>query len=248
MTKKIKKLYTAGDGFCCNHTWPMWSKILADILECQWINLSTYGAGNEAIANLVLDQLSANEDYCDSLWLIQWTLPKRLDLRIDHLDNNSQLLNYISSDPVYYDNFISTSKQKKYWCSSASTLEFVNNHNDLMNIDQHNDRSRHHAMSVAYALTKHKVNWKYLLTYKAYWLPLEFINESNWILQDMSSFRKISQYAHLDINRVQPISSIHLDFLEKFILPQLEYNPERLEIIKNKILTSDVEQYNKNVG
>ena len=244
---KVKKLYTAGDGFCCNHIWPMWSQLLAEILDCEWVNLSTYGAGNEAIANLVIDQIGHEQDCTDSLWLIQWTGPRRLDLRIDHVDADNQLITDISNDPVYYDNFISSADQKKYWCSSASSLTFVKNYRELLSYEQHIDRSRNHLLSLAYVLNQKKVNWKYLLTYDAPWLPLEFIDKNQCILQSMESFRKISQYKNLDIGEIQPVSSIHLDFLEKFVLPLCYYDNLKFETIKNKILISDRIQYDKHV-
>jgi hypothetical protein len=127
---KVKKLYTAGDGFCYNHHWPMWSKLLAEILDCEWVNLSTYGAGNEALANLVIDEIDTTIDYSETLWLIQWTSPYRLDLRIDQLPSDNPYIKLIPTDTVYYDNFITTKKQKKYWCSSASQLQFVNDYNN----------------------------------------------------------------------------------------------------------------------
>jgi hypothetical protein len=236
---KVKKLYTAGDGFCCNHIWPMWSKLLAEILDCEWVNLSTYGAGNEAIANLVTDEIKLNQDYSDTLWLIQWTLSPRLDLRIDCFSDDNQYLKLIPTDPVYYDNFISTTKQKKYWCSSASQLPFVTDYNKLLSVNQHNDRSRHHQMSTAYALSQTQANWKFLLTYPANWLPTEFIDHSRWIFPSMAEFRKTSQYSSLDVGEVQPVSSIHLDFLEQFILPKCEYDPLRFKDIKHRILSDD---------
>ena len=236
---KVKKLYTAGDGFCYNHHWPMWSKLLAEILDCEWVNLSTYGAGNEALANLIVDEIDVKTDYSETLWLIQWTSPIRLDLRIDQLNNSNQYTNLIPTDPVYYDNFISTKKQKKYWCSSASQLDFVNNYKQLLSREQHDDRSRHHLMSVAYALSQTRASWKFLLTYSADWLPRNLIKQDRWIFPDQESFRKISRYAHLDVGEIQPIASIHLDFLEKFVLPAYEYNTERLESIRNRVVDAD---------
>jgi hypothetical protein len=236
---KVKKLYTAGDGFCYNHHWPMWSKLLAEILDCEWVNLSTYGAGNEALANLIVDEIDVKTDYSETLWLIQWTSPIRLDLRIDQLNNSNQYTNLIPTDPVYYDNFISTKKQKKYWCSSASQLDFVNNYKQLLSREQHDDRSRHHLMSVAYALSQTRASWKFLLTYSADWLPRNFVDQHRWILPDQESFRKISRYAHLDVGEIQPVSSIHLDFLEKFVLPTCEYDAERLKCIRDRIVEID---------
>ena len=235
---KVSKLITAGDGFCFNHHWPMWSKILANILDCDWKNLSTYGAGNEAIANLVLDQLDTETNLTDSLWVIQWTSPWRLDLMI--IDDS--LINLISTDKVYYDNFITTSKNKKYWCSSASELDVVKNHNNLISTKQYISRSRIYQYAVAQALTQRGVNWKFIFTYEAPWAKHNNIDSSKVVDTSIEAFRQLSQYKDLDVGEIQPVSSIHLDFLEKYMLSELHVDSQKFKTIKEQIILDDTKR------
>lgn len=234
---KVKKLYTAGDGFCYNHHWPMWSELLAEILDCEWVNLSTFGAGNEAIANLVLDRLSTDQELEESLWLVQWTGPKRFDLKIDPM--TSKLFNTIQQDDVYYDNFITSSKNHRYWCSSASVLPFVSEYKNSIPTSQHIDRSRMIQLGLAYALTQSNVSWKYLFTYNSSWARDNFIPNDHIVWRSQEEFRSVSKYKDLDVGEVQPISSVHLDFLEQFILPQLTHDVDKFNSIKERIIADD---------
>jgi hypothetical protein len=233
---KVSKLITAGDGFCLNHHWPMWSGILAKILDCEWKNLSTFGAGNEAIANLVLDLLETNSDLTDSLWIIQWTSPHRLDLL---LNNNNQFIDIINTDKVYYDNFITTEKNKKYWCSSASELDFVRNHNKLISIRQSESRSRIYQYAVAQALTQKGVSWKFIFTYEAPWSKNNNLDYNNVIDMPLEKFRFQSQYKNLDVGEIQPVSSIHLEFLERYILPGLSIDMKKFDFVKEQVISAD---------
>jgi hypothetical protein len=216
----------------------MWSQLLAEILGCPWKNLSAIGAGNEAIAALVQDQL-ATTDKKDSLWIIQWTEPVRLDLRIEP---GSQILDKIYNDPVYYKNFITTANKKTYWCSSASVTDIAKDYRNLIPLSQHQARSQQHILATAYALEKSQVEWYFIFTYPADWAKSTFLPEKNCIWHDQYSFRKTSQHRDLDVGEVQPISSIHLDFLEKYILPNLEFNEQQLLKIKLQIIAQDQHQ------
>jgi len=239
---KYKQLYTAGDGYCFNHYWPMWSQILADILTCPWKNLSTIGAGNEAIAAMVLDQLSVSDNQ-DSLWVVQWTQPERLDLLIE---KNSQSQDSISNDPIYYKNFITTAADKTYWCSSASITDIATHYRNLIPLHQHESRSLMAMLATAYALEKAQVEWYFIFTYPAHWARTPLFSEKNCIWKDQYSFRNFSQYQSLDVGEIQPISSIHLDFLEQYILPKLEFDQQHLLTIKSQILEKDQQQKTNN--
>lgn len=96
-------LKTFGDGFAYNHYWPMWSQLLSEILQCPWQNFSIPGLGNEAMANLVLDELKFNYSP-DDYYVIAWTGPPRLDLEINQ--NNQHMTKVVDADPVYYNNYI----------------------------------------------------------------------------------------------------------------------------------------------
>lgn len=226
---KVKHLYTAGDGFCTNAVWPMWSKILADILDCEWTNLAQIGAGNEAIAATVLGKLSEVTDTKDTLWLVQWTQANRLDLL-----NSFRFKKQIATDPVYHNNFFGP-----YWCSSASELDFVVQYNQLLQLEQHYSRSRMMQLALAHAFNSRQVEWRYLLTYPADWREQEYIPESQWLLPSLQEFRHTSTYSNYDIGEIQPPSSVNLEWLEQNVLPWVEYNSQRFDDIKKKILSQD---------
>lgn len=232
-----KHLYTAGDGYCYNGVWPMWSKLLAQALNCPWTNLSMIGAGNEAIANLVLDALPTADQ--DSLWIVQWTNPTRLDLRVDPIRANQPVLEYIQQDPVYYKNFITTAKDRTYWASSESQLDRVTDYRSLIPLQQHRDRTIQLQLAVAYALEQRGVEWLYIFNYPIDWSKESLLPADRVIWNSMEEFRKTSKYANLDISDIQPVSSIHLDFLEQFIFPKYPVDTVRLEKLREVILKQD---------
>lgn len=235
---KYQKLYTAGDGFCYNHVWPMWSELLANIMQCEWTNLSTFGAGNEAIANLVLDELEITNNLENTLWIIQWTGPARLDLKVNDVDY--QIIQDIGKDPEYYDNFIKTAKGKKYWCSSASQISWVEQHRRLITNSQQIDRSKLFQQAVAHALSQTSADWKFMMAFATPWyMNNPWIDHSRWIEQDMQSFRNISEYDYLDDRKAQPISSVHLDFLERYVLPWIEHDQSKLHDLRQQVIQQD---------
>lgn len=212
----------------------MWSQILAEILDCEWTNLSQMGAGNEAIAGLVLDQLSVTNDCSSTLWITQWTIPYRLDL-----EDSDRYTVQISKDPVYYKNFIETALGKKYWCSSASEINLVQQHNHLIGIPQSQARGRMYQLAVARALEAKQVSWKFCLTYPAPWREQTFIDPGQWMLPSLNEFRYASLYTPLDVGQVQPVSSIHLDWLAQTILPHCEYDQSRFDAVRDKYTALD---------
>jgi hypothetical protein len=232
-----KHLYTAGDGYCYNAVWPMWSELLALAMDCKWTNLSMIGIGNEAIANLVLDALPTADP--DSVWIIQWTNPTRLDLRVDPIRANQALLETINQDPIYYKNFITTAKDRTYWASSESQLDLVNEYRQLIPLQQHRDRTSQLQLAVAYALEQRGVDWTYIFNYPSDWVQDSLLPTNRVIYQPLSEFRKISKYAELDVGDTQPVSSIHLDFLEQFIFTRYPVDLDRVETIKKEILKQD---------
>lgn len=218
---KVEHLRTVGDGFCFNHCWPMWSQLLAEILDCEWKNFSLPGLGNEAMANIVMDQLES-ESLPNTLWVIQWAHPDRVDFRVDHAD--PQFLQNIEQDPIYYKNFIETAKGRRYWSSSASILPWVVEHRNLIHYKQHTDRSRLFKMATEQALKTAKVNWMFIST------------------PAMMDFLPTSKYQDLDVGEIQPVSSVHLEFLEQHVLPGLEFDSARLAKIREKTLEKDQER------
>jgi hypothetical protein len=202
------------------------------------INLAAIGAGNEYIANSVIDALATEPAPADCLWVIQWSSPKRLDLQIQ--SDDQALIETIKKDNVYYKNFNTTTKGQQYWSSSASDLNFVKQHNDLISNTQHETRSRNLQLATAYALEYYGVEWRYMFTYPAKWATNNLIDQQRYIWTSQYQFRQQhSQYRHLDVGEIQPVSSIHLDFLEQYILPHYEHDSARLEKIKQDTLCVD---------
>ena len=58
----------------------------------------------------------------------------------------------------------------------------------------------------------------------------------------LQRFRHISEYKSLDVGEIQPVSSIHLDFLEKYLLPELPVDLTRLTSIKEQTILTDTKR------
>jgi hypothetical protein len=101
-------------------------------------------------------------------------------------------------------------------------------------------------LATAYALEKAQVEWYFIFTYPASWARTPLFPEQNYIWQDQYSFRQTSQYQSLDVGEIQPISSIHLDFLEQYILPKLDFDKQHFLTIKFQILEKDQHQKTNN--
>lgn len=199
----------------------MWSQLLAEILDCEWQNFSLPGLGNEAIANIVIDQLDS-EDTADTLWVIQWAAPDRLDFRVDN--KKAEFIKEIETDPVYYKNFITTAKGRRYWSSSASILPWVASHRILLDYTQHQDRQKLFEQATLRALENSQAQWIFIST------------------PDMMDFLTTSKYRNLDVGEIQPVSSVHLEYLEQRVLPGLTFDANRLVKIREKTLETDQER------
>jgi hypothetical protein len=58
----------------------------------------------------------------------------------------------------------------------------------------------------------------------------------------LEKFRHFSQYKNLDVGEIQPVSSIHLDFLERYILPGLPIDTKNFDFIKEEIILTDTQR------
>jgi hypothetical protein len=239
----VKKLKTLGDGFAYNHYWPMWSQLLSEILQCEWQNFSLPGLGNEAISNIVLDELTRPQDP-DTLFVIQWTSPFRLDLEIN--DSNSQVKKTIAQDPFYSNNYITTCRNRTYWSSSASKIDFVNDYRNLISKSQGSRRSLQQMLATTYALNNSQCEWKYIFTYNAPWAWHKLIPEKNVVPDSLRDFLHVSQYQDLDVGEIQPVTSVHLEFLEKFVLPGLDYDQQHFDQLKQHYVEQDRQRKNSN--
>ena len=226
---RIKHLYTAGDGYCANLVWPMWSQVLAEILDCDWINLSQAGAGNEAIANLVLDQLAVTPQVSHTLWIVQWTHARRLDLL-----EWQRYGDHIQQDPVYYKNTVRTARGQEYWCSSASEIDMVGTYHTIISEKQQESRSRMAQLATSLALDRRDAEWRFALTYPAPWREQASITADRWILPSMKEYRIQCAHSDLDVGYIQPVSSVHLDWLEEHVLPWVEHDGARLRQVRQR--------------
>lgn len=216
----VDRLFTVGDGFAYNHYWPMWSQLLANVLECEWTNFSLPGLGNEAIANIVLDGIDKKSGPND-LWVIQWGEPHRFDLMIT--PDSAELLEQIKTDTVYYKNFIETAKSKRFWSSSVSTLPFVTEHKKILPGPQIINRSRLYQHAVAKLIEDSGANWIYAFTYDSAWSS-NLLPQQNVIVEPMEKFARRSKFNIYDVGEIQPVGSIHLDFLNTYVLPGVHYD------------------------
>lgn len=214
----------------------MWSQLLAEILQCQWKNFSIPGLGNEAMCNLVIDELTVNHN-ADDFYLIQWTGPPRLDLEINQ--HNQDIKHAIEQDPIYHNNYITTAAGRTYWSSSASVLDVAKKYRESLTQSQHQSRSIQSIMATTWALTQHKVQWLYMFTYNGSWAKNTQLPEQNVVWPSLQDFLNVSQYRELDVGEIQPVTSVHLDFLETYVLPKFSYDSQHFQQLKQHYVEQD---------
>jgi hypothetical protein len=182
-------------------------------------NLSRYGAGNEYITQLLKSNYSNQ-----NMILVQWAMPNRLDLKLSH--HNPDVVKFwtdeINLDPVYNNNVIDN-----FWITSASTRPVVKEyHNKFISLQQHQNRTQIFIEYATLLLEKHNIPYKFFLTPDSEYLKDSVDNYENWLwhkpFKGMTSFRKVSKYAELDLGITQPIPLIQFDFIQKFIMPSVD--------------------------
>jgi len=237
-------LLTIADGFGDSTAVPLWYpryikwpeiiKLMTKGVNV--VNLSRYGAGNEYI----IQCLRRNYQNKDAV-LIQWAKPDRLDLVLDHNQEETQYWNQtIASDKIYKDNVISLGTDR-IWISSGSNADGVKEyHKRFIGKRQHQIRSQ---MFVDYAkLLLSNTSYGFLLTKTSTYLEETVSDTSHWFWHEkfsgMCEFRSQSQYADLDLGLTQPIPLIHFDFIKKFIQPNfsLPWRNERdIQAVENML-------------
>lgn len=245
------KLLTLADGFGDSVAVPTWypgflkwPEIMQLMLRSVSINnLSRYGAGNEYI----LQCLRKNINNSDVV-LIQWAIPNRLDLVLNHKDNF--WTKEIANDNVYCDNVVSLD-QDHYWLSSGSKLPSVlEYHQKFIGLRQHQIRSQTFIEHATLLLEKYKIPYKFLLTWDSDYLRNSVEDLTNWAwhapFKGMHSFRIVSKYADLDFNLRQPISLVQFDFIKQFIMPTLDL-PWRSDKELNAVENMLYRKYNEAV-
>lgn len=250
---RTTRLLTIADGFGDSGATPPWYRNFTKWPELiqmmaknvELTNLSRYGAGNE----YMVECLRANIDSADMV-LFQWTHPYRLDLLLGHPDEiQSFWQDEISKDPVYNKNVLAVNKDR-YWISSASKNEHVQEyHTRYISQLQHQRRTERQIEYATMLLEKKNKTFKFLLTYPLRFLKDMDINTSDWIwhkeYKSMEDFRSVSKYADLDLKTyVQPIPLIQFDFIRQHIMPRLnlEWNSTKeLDDLETFLYTSHTE-------
>lgn len=184
------------------------------------VDLSRYGAGNEFIANSVLNCV---EQHTPDLVLVQWTMPRRLDLLLSHSDETAKIWkDTIDSDPVYCQNVLGVGGQC-WWLSSSSQCQSVRHYHDhYISVEQHQNRSRQLIDYVRLWFNEREIDYKFMLSVSADYLK-DRITKSVWSWhqpwQGLHEFRNHSDYAELDFGLTQPISLVQFDFIKKYLMP-----------------------------
>jgi hypothetical protein len=213
-----------GDSMAVPHWYPdyiKWPEIIKLMTRgVNLLNLSRYGAGNEYIIQCLRHNLHQQDAV-----LIQWAVPDRLDLILSHNTAwQSFWQEQIVQDPVYYNNVVNLGSDK-IWISSASMLPAVQEyHQKYIGLRQHQVRSQ---LFIEHAtILLQNIKYGFLLTKNSEYLESSVVNHEHWywhnLFKGMCEFRKISQYAELDLDLVQPIPLIHFDFIRKFIQPRFD--------------------------
>ena len=220
-------LLTIADGFGDSQIHPQWYpeyikwpeivKLMTKGLNL--VNLSRYGAGNEYIVNCIKENFIDKDKV-----LIQWAVPQRLDLVLDHADKLFWQ-NEISQDPVYYDNILKIN-DVNFWLSSGSVNSSIREyHTKYISQKQHELRSLIYIDYIKMLLESANIDYNFFLSVKSSYLK-DLSSVANWIWHEpyygMCEFRSISRYADLDLGETQPIPLIQYDYIQQFIIPNMD--------------------------
>lgn len=220
------RLLTLSDGFGDTVHSPNWYQQFykwPDIIKlmcknCELVNLSRYGAGNEYILNA----LKQNYNSADFVF-VQWATPARLDLVLEHEDDYWQ--EQIALDPMYSENIVNIDTDQ-YWLSSGTIMPAVAQYHSTIGLRQHQIRSQNY-VDYAHRLLE-TVPYRFMLVEDSLYLRETDVKPLNWCWHSeyagMQSFRQISNYAQEDQDAqvVQPISLVQFDFVRKYIQPTVD--------------------------
>jgi hypothetical protein len=193
----MKKIYTFGDGFATGHIWPEWPQILQTLLpQYQVINTAGIGAGTEFLVSGFVDLLDSMHD---SIVIFQWPIVARFDKMIQ----DDSWKNIIANDPTYHFNINADSQDRKWWLSSASTVQEVRDYHSL-----YVQRSQHNRRQQVY---------RTLVSQTAANLNCQIVHTSTLSADTFSQdirFRSTRQ------TQVQPSPIVHFYWLVEQIIPQ----------------------------
>lgn len=201
---------TAGDGFSCEHVWPMWPTVIENLTEdTQVIRLGKMGAGNEYIFNAVLDYIYNNKvDYV----IVQWAKSDRLDLIIDDQDK----LELMNSCPDYFNNNY-TLNSATWWLSSASKK--VKN---IIGLTQSKVRTKNYILALEAILEKLGIAYSFFSTYRCDVYPDKDINWGKWIdILGMQYFSLKPEFRDVRTNNVQPSTYVQEQYVLTYMKDRL---------------------------
>lgn len=235
----ISKIVTSGDGFACNHIWPMWPHILQiTTVDTDVISLGKIGAGNEYIFNSIIEYLNNNQA---DLIIVQWASSYRLDLVID----NDLKQKITTTDEVYKDNIFSTG-ELQWWLSSASKIQYVQDyHLNYIGHTQHQRRTINYIISLQEILKQKNIPYLFFSSYE-----LDFLNDplskqidwSTWVDQKgMELYSLQKRFKDIRLNQIQPSPPVHLEYVLEILKPHLSYswNYKHINILKTLFQNQD---------
>jgi len=243
MADKIN-LFTVADGFGDSQAVPSWYKAYIkwpEIIQLMTKNVnlsnfSRYGAGNEYIINCVRNNWKNHQ-----VILIQWAVPKRLDLILAHNENYKNFWqNEIDNDPMYKDNIVQMGLDQVWISSGSKSSAVLEYHNKFITTKQHQMRSQIYIDHAKMLLEN--TTHGFLLTTTSNYLQDTVHDHSNLYWHDqfqgMCAFRAVSKYSELDLGLTQPIPLIHFDFIKQFIQPKLDLpwrNSVEIQAVENML-------------
>ena len=238
------KLLTIADGFGDSTAVPAWYpdyikwpeilKLMTRGVELH--NLSRYGAGNEYILQCLRSNLTEKDAV-----LVQWAVPTRLDLVLDHDSEYTEFWNQqIANDPVYHNNTVSLGAEKIWISSGSQSVGVREYHKKFISERQHQIRSQ---MYVDYAtLLLGQVQHGFLLTRASEYLSETVTDHSSWHwhkqFHGMCEFRQDSKYVALELGLVQPTPLVQFDFIRQFIQPRFDLpwrNENEIHAVENML-------------
>jgi hypothetical protein len=160
------------------------------------INTAGIGAGTEFLVSGFVDLLDSMHD---SIVIFQWPIVARFDKMIQ--DDSWQ--NIIANDPTYHFNIKVDSQDRKWWLSSASTVQEVQDYHSL-----YVQRSQHNRRQQVY---------RTLVSQTAANLNCQIVHTSTLSADTFSQdirFRSTRQ------TQVQPSPIVHFYWLVEQIIPQ----------------------------
>jgi hypothetical protein len=194
---------------------PKWPTILSLLLNKKIVNKSIVGAGNEIMLMVLMSELE-NKLY-DHV-IIQWTMPRRLDVLCD-----DRWADIAKKDSVYNFN-LHNIDGNTWWSSSASKAKEVEQYKSLLVWDQFRLRSYTHMLAACYLLENHSIPYTFTLSYNLD-IPKELAfknwawHEENKGMRSYSTISKFSSYDDPACPRPHPL--VHLDWLKNILIPAI---------------------------